>query len=367
MRAAVFERPGSPLTIENLEIAEPRDNEVLVRMAASGVCHSDYHVVIGEWGSPAPIVLGHEGSGYVEAIGPNVRDVEIGDHVALAWTPSCRRCEHCVSGRPVLCTVAVETAYNSVLPDGTTRLSRTSGEAVYSYLSVGSLAEYAVVPEAGAIRLPKDTDPALSALIGCAVSTGVGAAINTAKIRPGATVVVIGCGGVGLSAVMGAKISAASRIIAVDVIPEKLELAGRAGATDVINASQTDPVEAVFELTAGRGADYAIEAIGRARTIEQAYRTLTSGGVAVVAGQVPTGVTIEVDPMAMSGRELTLTGSNYGSVRPSVDFRRILGFHDSGLIDLNLLVDKRAPLDSINDAFDTLAAGTSARTVITLG
>ena len=153
---------------------------------------------------------------------------------------------------------------------------------------------------------------------------------------------------------VGAKISAASRIIAVDVIREKLELAGRAGATDVVDASQSDPVEAVLELTAGRGVDYAIEAIGRARTIEQAYQTLAPGGVAVVAGQVPTGVTIEVDPMAMSGRELTLTGSNYGSVRPSVDFRRILGFHDSGVIDLNLLVDGRVPLESINHAFDTL-------------
>src|SRR6187402_3135467 len=146
MRAAVFERPGAPLAIEDLEVAEQRDNEVLVRLA-----------VIGEWGSPAPIVLGHEGSGYVVAVGPNVRDVAVGDHVALAWTPSCRRCEYCVSGRPVLCTVAVQTAYNSVLPDGTTRLSRAGGEAVYSYLSVGSLAEYAVVPETGAVKLPQDT------------------------------------------------------------------------------------------------------------------------------------------------------------------------------------------------------------------
>jgi S-(hydroxymethyl)glutathione dehydrogenase/alcohol dehydrogenase len=312
-------------------------------------------------------VLGHEGSGYVEAIGSDVRDVSVGDHVALAWTPSCRRCEYCVSGRPALCTVAVQTAYRSVLPDGTTRLSRRDGQAVYSYLSVGSLAEYAVVPESAAIKLPQGTDPALSALIGCAVSTGVGAAINTAKIRPGSAVVVIGCGGVGLSAVMGAKISAASRIIAVDVVAEKLELAGRAGATDVINASDVDPVDAVFELTAGRGTDYAIEAIGRARTIEQCYRTLAPGGVAVVAGQVPTGVNIEVDPMAMSGRELTLTGSNYGSVRPSVDFRRILGFHESKVVDLNLLVDKRVSLGSINEAFDALAIGSSARTIITFG
>lgn len=364
MRAAVFEKPGAPLSIEKLEVQDPRANEVLVRMAASGVCHSDYHVVLGEWGSPAPIVLGHEGSGYVEAVGPNVRDVAVGDHVALSWTPSCRRCEYCVSGRPVLCELAIGTAYNSVLPDGTTRLRRPDGEEVYSYLSVGSLAEYAVVPESGAIKLPDTTDPAISALVGCAVSTGVGAAINTANVHAGATVVVIGCGGVGLSAVMGAVVSAASRIIAVDVVPEKLELAARAGATDLVDASTTDPVEAVFELTGGRGADYAIEAIGRASTIEQCYRSLATGGTAVVAGQVPTGVTIEVDPMAMSGRELTLKGSNYGSVRPSVDFRRILGFHEVGLIDLNLLVSRRVQLDSINEAFAELAAGTTARTVI---
>jgi S-(hydroxymethyl)glutathione dehydrogenase / alcohol dehydrogenase len=255
MRAAVFEKPGAPLTIESLDIEEPRANEVLVRMAASGVCHSDYHVVLGEWESPSPIVLGHEGSGYVEAIGPNVRDVEVGDHVALSWTPSCRRCEHCVSGRPVLCTFAGATAYNSVLPDGTTRLLRSDGQAVYSYLSVGSMAEYAVVPESGAVKLPMGTDPAISALVGCAVSTGVGAAINTANIHAGATVVVIGCGGVGLSAVMGAKISAASQIIAVDVVAEKLELAAKAGATAVVNASTTDAVQAVAELTGGRGCD----------------------------------------------------------------------------------------------------------------
>lgn len=362
-RAAVFYGPGEPLRVEEIDVAEPRAGEVRVRMVASGVCHSDYHVVLGEWGARTPLVLGHEGAGVVDSIGPGVTTLKPGDSVALSWTPSCRRCRYCVSGRPQLCTEAADNAYRNVLPDGTTRLS-IAGQPVYSYLSVASFSEYTVVPESGAVRIDDSADPALAALVGCAVTTGIGAVLNTARIEAGDTVAVIGCGGVGLSVVMGAALSSAGRIIAVDLSPEKLALAQRAGATDTIDAGQGDVVTAIRALTDGAGVDYAFEAIGRAQTIEQAYACLAPGGTAVVVGQVPTGVTVQIDPMAMSGRELTMKGSNYGSARPSLDFVRFLDLHRTGAVDLELLVSSRIKLDDINDAFDALGQGSGARTVV---
>ncbi|MCG2623068.1 Zn-dependent alcohol dehydrogenase [Arthrobacter sp. I2-34] len=362
-KAAVFDGPGTPLAIEELSVESPRFGEVLVRMTASGVCHSDYHVVLGEWGAKFPLVLGHEGAGVIVETGPGVSGLQIGDAVALSWTPSCRRCRYCVSGRPQLCSNAVANAYRNVLPDGTTRLRRNDDQ-VYSYLSVGSFAEYAVVPESGAVRIADGVDPAIAALVGCAVTTGVGAAINTAPVAPGSTVAVIGAGGVGLSTIMGAALQAPERIIAVDLSDEKLDLARRAGATHTVHARDTDVVEAIKDLTGGDGVDHAFEAIGRAETIEQAYASLAPGGTAVVVGQVPTGVKISIDPMVMSGRELTLTGSNYGSSRPSIDFARILGLHSRGLLPLDLLVDRRIQLQDINTAFDAMGQGTAARTVI---
>ncbi|GLB69118.1 Zn-dependent alcohol dehydrogenase [Arthrobacter mangrovi] len=363
MKGAVFNGPGTPLQIAELSVSGPQPGEVMVRMTASGVCHSDYHVVLGEWAAQTPLVLGHEGAGIVVEVGDGVTDVNVGDSVALSWTPSCRRCLYCVSGRPQLCTSAVQNAYRNVLPDGTTRLSR-GGDPVYSYLSVGSFAEYAVVPESGAIKIADDVSPAIAALVGCAVTTGVGAAMNTVPVAPGSTVAVIGAGGVGLSAIMGARLQSPATIIAVDLSEEKLELARRAGATHTINARETDVVGAIKEISGGDGVEYAFEAIGRAGTIEQAYAALAPGGTAVVVGQVPSGVKISIDPMAMSGRELTLTGSNYGSSRPSVDFNRILGLHSSGALDLELLVGDRIPLADINEAFTAMGSGATGRTVI---
>ncbi|OIH82879.1 dehydrogenase [Arthrobacter sp. UCD-GKA] len=362
IQAAVFHGADIPLKIEELTLADPKAGEVLVKLTASGVCHSDYHVVLGEWGAQTPLVLGHEGAGIVVETGPGVTGLKPGDHVALSWTPSCRRCRYCVAGRPQLCTNAVQNAYRNVLPDGTTRLSRGE-EPVYSYLSVGSFAEYAVVPESGAIRIGTDVPPAIAALVGCAVTTGVGAAVNTVPVTPGSSVAVMGAGGVGLSTIMGAALQSPEMIIAVDIADDKLELARRAGATHTINATRTDVVEAVKEISGG-GVDFSYEAIGRALTIEQAYASLAPGGTAVVVGQVPTGVKISIDPMAMSGRELTLTGSNYGSSRPSIDFNRILDLHRNGSLDLDLLIGQRLRLDQINDAFVALGSGSPARTVI---
>lgn len=363
IRAAVFERPGQPLEVQRLSLEEPRAGEVLVRLAASGVCHSDLHVVLGEWASPSPIVLGHEGAGVVEAVGEGVTTVAEGDHVILSWTPYCRSCRYCLMGRPNLCEVAARTTYGSVLFDGTTRLTR-NGTAVYSYLAVGSFGERTIVPETGAVPIRRDVSLEKAAIVGCAVPTGIGAVVNTARVEPGASVLVIGCGGVGLSVILGASLVSAWPIVAVDLAPAKLDLARRAGATEALALEGSELVEAVRELTDGRGVDYAFEAIGLPGTIETACDALAPGGTAVLVGQVPDGVRASFDPMVFSDREKTVTGSNYGSSRPPLDFRRIIDLERAGKLDLDLLIGQRLPLDSINDAFASMQDGAVARSLI---
>lgn len=359
MKAAIFESVGRPLVYEGVDIAKPQEQEVRVRITAAGVCHSDYRVLVGNWAAQTPLVLGHEGAGVVESVGPGVSTLEPGDSVILSWTPSCSSCRYCVTGRPQLCRLAATTAYQNVMPDGTTRISRR-GEPVHSYLSVGSFAESAVVPAYGAIKVQADVDPGIAALVGCAVTTGVGAAINTRPLAPGQTGLVIGAGGVGLSAIMGANLQSPGMLIAVDMSDEKLALAQTLGATHTINARQQDVVEAVYEITGGRGVDIAYEAAGRATSIEQAYASLAPGGTAVVVGQVTSGEHITVDPMRMSGRELTLTGSNYGSARPSVDFQRMLDLYQQGRLPLDELIGGRIGLQDVNEAFQAMADGMTA-------
>ncbi|WP_340536906.1 Zn-dependent alcohol dehydrogenase [Nocardioides sp. GXZ039] len=363
MKAVLFRSPDEPLTLEEVELAEPRAGEVRVKLSAAGVCHSDYRVLVGEWGSVPPVVLGHEGAGVVESVGAGVTHLAPGDHVVLSWTPSCGACRYCVTGRPQLCQVAAVNAYNNLLPDGTTRI-RSEGEDVHGYLSVGSFAEYAVVPAQGAIRIEGDVDAGVAALVGCAVTTGVGAAINTHPAAPGDSVLVFGAGGVGLSVVMGAALQSPGQLIVVDIAEDKLALARELGATHTIDAREHDVVEAVRELTGGRGVEVAYEAIGRAESVEQCYEALASGGTAVVVGQVATGQRISIDPMRMSGRELTLTGSNYGSARPSVDFQRILDMHERGLLPLDRLVGERVGLADLNEAFDAMGKGTAPGRIV---
>ena len=364
VKAAVFVAPNQPLEFRDLTIsAEPGANEALVRLAASGVCHSDLHALDGDWQTPAPIVLGHEGAGEVIAIGSEVSDLEVGDHVILSWTPSCQKCEFCVSGRPVLCQLANETAYQHVFFDGKPRLS-DGDESVKSFLAVGSFGDHAMVPASAAIRIRKDAPLAQAALVGCAVTTGIGAVTNTAQVEPGSTVLVVGCGGVGLNAVQGARLAGAKQIIVADVSEEKLELGRRFGATHTINSRETDLVEAVRELTDGRGVDYAFEAIGLPFTIEACYEAIRRGGTAVVVGQVADGVKISIDPFVMSDQEKRLIGSNYGSSRQSIDFPKIIDLYMEGKVDLDSMVTDRIPLDGVNEAFARMRAGQGIRTVI---
>jgi S-(hydroxymethyl)glutathione dehydrogenase/alcohol dehydrogenase len=359
----VFHGPGRPLDIQELEVAEPAPGEVLVQLAAAGVCHSDYHVAAGEWTAPVPLVLGHEGAGRIAAVGERVAELNVGDPVVLSWCPSCGRCEFCLTGRPQLCEVVAATTYGSVMYDGSTRL-RDRGASVHAYLSVGSFAEYAVVPEMGAVAIQEDVPLDQAALVGCAAATGFGAVVNTARVRVGASVAVIGCGGVGLSAVQGARAASARAIIAIDVNDAKLQLASSLGATHTVNASLEEPVQSVMRLSAGRGVEFAFEAIGLAQTVEQAAAMLAAGGTAVLIGQAAEGVKISLDPSLISDREHKIIGSNYGSCRPHVDFPRILDLHRTGVLDLEALISRRIALEEVDEAFAAMAAGETVRSVI---
>jgi S-(hydroxymethyl)glutathione dehydrogenase/alcohol dehydrogenase len=363
MRAAVMREAGNPLTIEKVEIAEPGPGEVLVKMAASGICHSDLHALKGEWDAALPLVLGHEGSGVVAAIGEGVQRVAVGDPVVLSWTAGCGRCMRCLIGQPNLCENLLETVHQNVMFDGTTRL-RKDGEPIYGYLGVASFGEYSVVPESGAIRVKQGTSLDLASVIGCAVTTGFGAASKTVRVPVGASTATLGLGGVGLAILQGCVAQSAGMVIAIDTQPDKLEIATRLGATHVINARDNDPVAAVSELTDEAGLDFAFEAIGLKATIEQALAMLGSRGTAVLVGMPPEGVTFEADPLLITGLEQTVVGSNYGSANPAVDFPRLLELAEAGRIDLPAMVTRRIRLDDINDAFAAMERGEGIRTVI---
>ena len=352
---------GDQLQIERLRLADPGAGQVRVRLAAAGVCHSDLHVLKGEWARRYPQVLGHEGSGVVEEVGPGVTTLEVGDHVVLSWTPYCGACPQCLRGRYVLCELASRT--NNLLGDGGPRRWR-GDEAVHAMGGLGTFGEQTVVPETGAIRIDRDLPLDVAALVGCAVTTGVCSVLNTAAVEPGSTVLVVGCGGVGLSAILGAVLVSASQIIAVDLLEEKLELARRLGATHTFNAKGVSIPDEVRKLTGGRGVRYAFEAIGRGETIEAAYQSLDAGGTMTIVGQVPDGVRISIDPYEMSDREKTLTGSNYGSAVPPLDFPRLLGWYAAGQLNLDPLIARRISLGEVNEAFAELATGRATRSVI---
>ncbi|WP_223693006.1 alcohol dehydrogenase catalytic domain-containing protein [Leifsonia poae] len=363
MKAIVFDSVDRSIRLADVDLAEPGPGEVRVRIAAAGVCHSDLHVRRGEWAAPTPLVMGHEGSGVVTAVGPGVSTLAEGDHVVLSWVAPCNECRYCLAGHEARCQVAANiVAPNGVLQDGTSRLS-LDGERIHHYLGVSSFAEEAVVPASGAIKVRDDAPLDVIALVGCAVATGVGAVTNTAAVEPGSLVVVIGCGGVGLSVVQGARLAGAERIVAVDVRAEKTALARRLGATDEIDASQVDAVEALRELLPD-GADYAFDAIGNTATTEQAIRMLGLGGAAVIVGLPPTGARASFEPLVLAEADQRILGSNYGSVRPSIDIPALVDRYMDGELELDLLVSARRPLAEAESALDALQAGTALRTLL---
>lgn len=361
---AVLNAVRNPLSIEGLELpTAPAAGEVLVELGASGLCYSDYHVIKGDWAAPTPLVLGHEGAGTVRAVGKEVTALKEGDHVILNWTPSCRRCRFCISGRPQLCDEAKSKASRHIMPDGTTRLTR-DGMPVHSYIALGTFGQYAMVQESSAVKIRQDVPFAQASLVGCAVSTGIGAVINTAKVEAGSSVLVVGCGGVGLNILQGARLAAAYPIIAVDREESKLQSAKLFGATHVLKGDADELAESIKEITAGRGVDYAFEAVGLPSTTEIAINAVGKGGTAVLVGQVASGQRISIDPLTISDQEKVIRGSNYGSVRPQLDFARILDFYESGKVDLDSLITRRISLEQINSGFEAMATGTGIRTVI---
>lgn len=363
MKAVVFSSESGSVEYVDVDLSAPKAGEVRVRIAAAGVCHSDLHVRRGEWIVPTPLVMGHEGAGVVTEVGPGVTHLTVGDHVVLSWVAACGKCRYCLSGHEARCEVAAHiVAPNGVLQDGTSRLTQ-NGEPLFHYLGVSSFAEEVVVPASGAIKVRDDAPLDVIALVGCAVATGVGAVTNTARVEPGATVAVIGCGGVGLSVIQGARLAGASRIIAVDIRPEKTALAMKLGATDEIDASRVDAVEALMQLLPD-GVDYAFDAIGNTKTTEQAIQMLGLGGAAVIVGLPPSGAKASFEPLVLAEADQRILGSNYGSVRPSIDIPALVDRYMDGDLDLESMVSARRPLSEAKAALDELNAGIALRTLL---
>jgi Zn-dependent alcohol dehydrogenase len=361
MRASVLFEQGSPLRIEELDLEAPREGEVLVRMTASGVCHSCLHAADGSWkGVPVPIVLGDEGAGVVEALGPGVRELEVGDHVILSWAPTCGRCHYCVIGRPNLCERRLPG--RGLLLDGTTRMS-LRGRPVHHYGHVATYASSTVVAESCAIRIDRDMPLDRAALIGCSVMTGVGAVINTAAVPAGASMAVFGVGGVGLNVVQGGAMVAAHPMIAVDVKTTKLDHARALGATHAVDASREDPVASIKAIT-GRGADYTFVAVGDARAMSQACEVLAPGGTCVLIGVPATGATVPLDPRLVVTGERVVRGSSYGSARTREDLPRLVTLYRAGKLRIDELITRRYALEEANEAFRALASGELARGLI---
>jgi S-(hydroxymethyl)glutathione dehydrogenase / alcohol dehydrogenase len=359
MQAAVALEPQGTVVIEEVDLAKPGPGEVLVKLMASGVCHSDWHILKGEWGDRFfPVVLGHEGAGVVEAVGDSVRNVRAGDHVILSWRTSCGLCEMCQKGWPVLCDRSPTVSARPTLRSKNSEVGLAGG--------LGTFAEYALVAEVAAVPIDKDMPFAQASLVGCGVTTGVGAVINTAGVEPGATVAVFGCGGVGLNCIQGATIAGASQIIAVDMLDNKLEMAKGFGATDTVNASREDPVERIRDLTGGPGVHYAFEAIGLVEApFLQSILCTRKRGVTVWVGHAPLNTPVTIDARTLM-QEKTVIGSLYGSARPHIEFPRLLNLYREGRLKLDELITKSFPLSGVNEAFGALGRGEVARSVLQL-
>jgi len=366
IKAAVLNRVNTPFAIETLDLEPPRSGEVLVRVAAAGVCHSDWHLATGDTRHPLPVVPGHEGAGVVESVGAGVTGVAPGDHVIMNWAPSCGECFYCRGGRPCLCSTYVEPIWAGGLMDGTTRLSR-GGEPVYHYSALACFAERAVVPQESCVPVSRDVPMPVAALIGCAVTTGVGAVVNTAAVEPGSSVAVYGAGGVGLSIVMGARLAGADRIIAVDAVADKSEAARGMGATHALTVdADRRAVGAIRSLTGGRGADYVFDTTGVPAVQEECLEAARPGGTIVLAGLAPMGSSTNLPGALLTRQEKTVMGTYYGTADPFRDFPLYADHYLAGSLPLGKLITRTYPLEEINAAFADMLGGRVARGVIAL-
>lgn len=367
MRAAVLERQGEPIRIyDDVDIIEPRTNEVRVNVKYCGLCHSDYSVLDNAMGPIAgPMILGHEAAGIVESVGPGVTHLAPGDHVVLTPTPPCGQCYYCLRGDHSLCVNSISMMI-SALPDGNTSLSR-GGETILRGLGVGALAEYVVTPATGAIKIDDDVPLELACVIGCAMQTGVGAVLNTADVEAGATVMMLGLGGIGMAAVQGARIAGAATIIVSDPIAERRELARKFGATHTLDPANDDIVAKVMELTNGIGVDYAFETAGKAALIEVCIQAIRSGGTAVAVGAPPLEESVTLNnAVIFAATQKKLCGCLLGSSNSPYEIPRLVRLWQNGRLDLESMITARRPLAEVNEGFADLAAGKGIRTVLTI-
>lgn len=357
MKAAVFHGPHQPLTIENIDIDDPMPNEVVVRTVASGVCHSDLHFVDGFYPMNPPTILGHEAAGIVEKVGSNVTYVKPGDHVITCLSVFCGSCERCLSGEPYLCRSPEVRRGPQDKPKYT-----LNGSPVNQFANLSTYAEKMLVHQNAVVKIREDMPLDRAALIGCGVTTGVGAAMNTARVDPGSTVAVFGTGGVGLAAIQGARIAGARMIIAVDIFEDKLTKAKELGATHVVDASSHDPVQAIREMVPG-GVDYSFECIGLKKAAEQCFEVIRDGGLATVVGMIPVGQKLELEGSVFL-RQKKIQGSTMGSNRFRVHMPQYIDLYMQGRLKLDEMITRRLKLEDVNEAFRAMKAGEVARQVI---
>jgi len=358
--AAVLYEAKKPLVVEDVELLEPGPHEVQVRWVANGVCHSDLHVMTGDYPHPLPVILGHEAAGVVEKIGPGVETVTPGDHVCSSYIPSCGRCWYCIGGQPTMCALRDKPRW--FMLDGTSRF-RKNGQPLHHFLQVAGYATHTVLPEQSVIPIRKDAPLDLACLVSCGVLAGAGPVFNRAKVPPGASVAVFGCGGVGLNTIQAARMVGAGKIIAVDVNKQKLTWAEEFGATHAVDASKEDPVERVHAISGMGGVDFAFEVVGTQKTIEQALASTHRGGTCVVVGVSPAGTRLSIDP-GMLLQQRVLTGTSFGGGHQRTDVPLLLDLFMDGKYQLKELVSRRLPLAELNHAFDLMKQGEVKRSVI---
>ncbi len=363
-KAAVVHQVGGPFVIETIEVQDPGPGEILVRLAASGVCHSDWHQVMGEIPKHFPAVLGHEGAGVVETLGQGVTRFSPGEHVMLSWFPACGTCFYCQRERTNLCETYRPFLEKGTAMDGTTRL-RLGGEPLTQFSTHSTFAEYAVVPEQACITLDPEVSMESASLVGCAVMTGVGAAVYTAQIRPGETVAVFGCGGIGLNILQGAALCGAEIIVGIDTVPEKFASAREFGATHTIDARE-DASQTLLDLTNGRGIDHVLDATGNPAVQEKAIYSLRRGGTLTLVGVAPHDARVTFDTFRMHHQETRVLGCFYGTGNCQRDFPRIIQLYKTGRLKLDELISRRSPLDQINEVYADMLAGRINRGVLTL-
>ena len=362
VKAAVLYEANKPMVVKDLNQQSPKSNEVKVKMLAAGVCASDHHVMKGETAFPMPIVLGHEGAGIIEDVGENVTSVNKGDKCILSFVASCGLCVSCRTGLGNLCDTNRITGTKQY--DGTFRLKDEKNEDIHQMAKLGVFAEEIVIPENACFKIDDDVPLDVACLIGCSVTTGVGGVINQKEIFPGATIAVFGTGGVGLNTILGGQIINSSKIIAVDILESKLEFSYKFGATHTINSKNEDVHEKILEITNGKGVDFGFDAFGSAITTEQMVKSLRKGGTGVIIGLAPLGMTANIDLVDMVRDHKTLVGSYYGSVSPHVTFERIIEFYKSGRLDINSVIERKYPLEKINEAYEDLESGKDGRGII---